>query len=188
MNALIVVALATAVWFGLLVAWVARRDRRLRTPLLALGAALAVGAVVFVVINPTLYPDLPSGLRGLFEEHRLTSEIQDAFLGGRLRTWPVRALAVVRLVCGRLAWSPVLAVAVLVQTAASLRRPSDTTLVVLWWWIAFLALSSWLPLAWGRYALPLVPPSALLVAKTLDEAGAALLRGCNGSSLSGSRR
>ena len=53
------------------------------------------------------------------------------------------------------------------RTAAAWRARSAMIVVAAWWWIALASLAAWLPFAWGRYALPLLPPTVLLLAEAL---------------------
>ena len=77
MNALTVVALAGVLWLVLIVRTIRPEGRPAMAPALGLGIGLVVAGVVFIVINPALYPDLRSGLYALLNEHRRTAQLPD---------------------------------------------------------------------------------------------------------------
>ena len=41
--------------------------------------------------------------------------------------------------------------------------------IVYWWCLACALILLWLPFEWERYSLPLIPPTMLILAKTVDE-------------------
>ncbi|WP_422929127.1 phospholipid carrier-dependent glycosyltransferase [Singulisphaera sp. PoT] len=172
MNALVVAALAGVVWLRLVVRAIGPAGRSARAPAVGLGIGGLVAAAVFVGSNPALYPDLRSGLFALMEEHRRTAQLQVAFLGKHIWLDPGadRLLAVAKLVGIRPEAFLAVVLAAAWQSVDGLRRFSHNTVVCLWWWISVALVVVWIPFAWERYAAPAVPPSVLVVAKTLVDA------------------
>lgn len=172
MNALVVAALAGVVWLCLVVRAAGSAGRSARAPAVGLGIGCFVAAVVFVASNPALYPDLRSGLFALVEEHRRTAQLQIGFLGRHIWLDPGadRLLAVADLVGIRPEAFLAVGLAAVWQSVDGLRRFSHNTVVCLWWWISVALVVVWIPFAWGRYAAPAVPPSVLVLAKSIVDA------------------
>jgi hypothetical protein len=160
MNALVAALVLVAAGVAAVLAR-GRRDPRgglARLGLLAL--ALAAAGLVFVGVNPALHDDVVGGVRDLFVEPRLTVEIQRGFGVPFLAGVPERLTAVARLVG---LWPPLLALAALGSLAPARKAATPPArLVALWWWIALGAVVAWVPFAIDRYAMPLLPPTALL--------------------------
>jgi hypothetical protein len=160
MNALVIVLLAASLWLGAIVS---------RRSAIALSISLFVFPVLFLASDPTLYTDLPGGFNALFEEHRLTLEIQSTFLEGRMRTWTERLPVIVEMVGTSRTWFVAITACAVGWTVSGISgRRSKVLVVVFWWWLTLVALLAWVPFAWARYVLPLVPPSVLVLAMGFD--------------------
>lgn len=155
MNALVVVPVALVPLVRAL--W-------LRERLLPPVAVPVVAGVVLVAINPVLLASPVAGWRALFAVPAETTEVQAGFLPDHLATATAKVAAVGELLGGHpLALVGLLAVAV-APVVAGLRRWSPRSLVAAWFGVALIAVVAWIPFPWPRYALPALPPSALLVA------------------------
>jgi hypothetical protein len=162
LNALVVVVLAVAVWGALGVLAARGGGAPLVGPWVAMTAAFLIAAAVFLGINPTFYPDVVAGVRALFEEPSRTTEIQAALLPDHAGTLPEKVRTLARLLTGGLPGLLALVAVAAWRTAAAVRRPGPGLILVLWWWIALALVGAWIPFPWERYALPLVPPAALI--------------------------
>jgi Dolichyl-phosphate-mannose-protein mannosyltransferase len=168
MNALVVVAVA-----GICASFLSLRILRHRhqasirsedsVRLLSLLVALVIAFAFFVAFNPTLHNDFVGGLMALVQEHRWTADIQETFVGRRLASagerWTVLS--------GLVGLSPLRNIAMLFSVAwqlVSCYRKQDKFIIVVLW-----LLLSWMPFSWSRYALPLVPPTVLVMGKTLAD-------------------
>jgi phosphotransferase system glucose/maltose/N-acetylglucosamine-specific IIC component len=151
MNALIVVALSACVWLYACVRSRIAEDATARGAAWTIGLAMIFSAVAFVAINPTLHPDLMSGLRALVEEHAQTALLQKDLLAGDpwLSPGPDRAIAVASLVGVHPMVFVLVAVAATWQSVAGSRRFSAITVICLWWWIGLVMVTLWIPFAWG---------------------------------------
>ena len=167
MNAATTALTAALIWAGLLIDAGRRPSSRGRVPLRGLSLGIALSFVLFVLSDPTLYPDPIGGLIALIRENHISAGIQAEFLDGFLETAPERLLALADLI-GRRWWIGVLLLASAgLTTLRGLRSGDSRTLAVcIWWWVTLLAVGAWLPFAWPRYALPLLPPTAVVVAST----------------------
>jgi hypothetical protein len=174
MNALVVVVVAgTCAGFFCLQALRHRhqveRRRGIKLRLCSLLMALMVAFTLFVASNPTLYRDFLGGLMALVQEHRWTAEIQETFVGRQLvstgERWTVLS--------GLVGLSPLRNIAMLFsvgwQLVACYRKRDEFMIVVLWWFVSLGLLLAWMPFSWSRYALPLVPPTVLVIGKTLAD-------------------
>ncbi len=127
------------------------------------GASLLLAALVFVAVNPTLYPDVPGGLVESFAVPMRTTALQASFLPGHLTSLADKLGAIGDLLCGsRFGLVVLLAVAATVSLRAATGDAPSAWLAG-WWWIALCATAAWIPFGWPRYVLPLVPPAALMV-------------------------
>jgi hypothetical protein len=167
MNALVVAVLPPVLVLVLMgrAWWGYPRDEVILV--LALVLALAVGAVVFVAINPTLHPDVRGGLRDLFAVPARTSKIQASFIPGFLGSPSAKWDALGRLVGRRPAVMMLLVALSLGPTWLGLRRLTGRTVLVLWWWLGLAMVTAWIPFPWSRYALPVLPPATVLTADAL---------------------
>ncbi|MGB7327000.1 MAG: hypothetical protein WBD31_19145 [Rubripirellula sp.] len=113
------------------------------------------------------------GIMALSNEHRLTADIQEQILGGRLHDIGSRISAVATIVCGN-RFAMLVLIALLGNQIRLILRPNDNDrswtlmLIALWWSVAFVMLVSWIPFAWDRYALPVVAPSVLIVGLSIE--------------------
>lgn len=175
MNSVVVAVVGVLLWVFAAAGQVQRRQVANRSAAVVLVGGGILSFALFAVPNPTLYPDLLDGLVALFREHALTVEIQKSFLGGGLYTVPDRFVVLGRVLTA----SPLLLAAVAgmagfqgwrcVSEASLSPAERRFAIVVCWWGVAFVLLLAWLPLAWGRYALPLLPPTCLIIGKTCDD-------------------
>ncbi len=176
MNSLVVVGVAgVCAIFALLQSWRKRNDitrsKLERTRFLSMAAVFVVAFLFFVVTNPTLYVNTVDGLVALVREHRLTAEIQETFVGRQMRTASER-WQVIQAQVGR---TPMRLIAMQLSVAWQLvycyRTRNPFIVVVLWWFVALTMLLAWMPFNWPRYSLPMVPPTVLLMGKTLSDLG-----------------
>ncbi|TWU57721.1 hypothetical protein [Rubripirellula reticaptiva] len=173
MNSLVVVGVAGLVVIGLAVPWKWPDPQTRWKSALAIFATCSLAAILCIVSNPSLYHDTVDGVMALSNEHRLTADIQEQILGGRLHDVGSRVSAVATLVCGSR-----FAMLVLIALLGNQIRlilwhgPNDRgwtlMLIALWWLVAFVMLISWIPFAWDRYALPMVAPSVLIVGISIE--------------------
>lgn len=129
--------------------------------------ALMVSAPVFFALNPVLFTDPIGGTIDLFAMPARTVEVQKAFLPDYLPSLVSRATAVGWLLCGGTPALVALAALTVLPTVSAIRCLGPRLVIALWWWIALAAVTVWVPFPWERYALPLVPPAALMAALAL---------------------
>lgn len=166
MNSLIMVMVFGAA-VGALAIDAVRADQGVRArQSIAYGAAvLVVAFALFVMINPAILADVPGALGAVFAEQRVGLEYtMRAMPELRLAGWDDKFGAVSHVALGP--WSFVLGALVCLIPALRSRRPG-LWLVAGWWLIAVAVVTAWIPIAWARYVLPIVIPSALLAAHAL---------------------
>lgn len=130
-----------------------------------------IAVFVFIGSNPTLYGDPIDGVMALSYEHTLTADIQEVILGGRLNSVTERLQALAALVCGGPVAFTILCLIVTWAGYECIRNRSVGIVIVLWWSIALLLLIIWMPFAWERYTLPIIPPTMLILGAVTERAG-----------------
>ncbi len=163
MNSLTLVLLT-----GLLVAFSAAQKwlRQDRSGAIQAGAhgvgILASALIVFVAINPAIVQNPMEGLAATVMEHHRSLAIQADLVTGQLTGLPNRFATVVAL--GFFGWIPFLLMTVLVAWCA-IRQWHEELIrfAVCWWLVTLVIVTLWIPFAWSRYIIPVVPPSVLLI-------------------------
>ncbi|MGI9469334.1 MAG: hypothetical protein ACR2OA_19600, partial [Rubripirellula sp.] len=112
--------------------------------------------------------DPMDGILALSYEHALTADIQEVMLGGRLNSILDRLQAVATLVYGGPIAFTILCLIVAGAAYECIRNRSVGIVVVLWWSIALLLLIMWMPFAWERYTLPIIPPTMLILGAFIE--------------------
>jgi len=130
-----------------------------------------IAVFVFIGSNPTLYGDPIDGVMALSYEHTLTADIQEVILGGRLTSVTERLQALADLICGGLITFTILSLIVAWAGYECIRNRSVGIVIVIWWSIALLLLITWMPFAWERYTLPIIPPTTLILGAVTEHAG-----------------
>ncbi|MEO6992608.1 MAG: phospholipid carrier-dependent glycosyltransferase [Lacunisphaera sp.] len=163
MNSLVLVILT-----GALVAMVAGQKWLSRQRVEAAHASahgliiLAVSLFGFIGINPAIIQDLRGGLAASFLEDQHTLAIQMDASNSHLSDIAAKLDAVVSM--GFYHWSIFgIVLAILIWAMAFQWHQNIFRFTICWWLITFLCVTAWIPLAWPRYVIPLLAPSALLV-------------------------
>jgi hypothetical protein len=143
-------------------AWRRRDLPRVRLSL-ALGAAAGVlSLVVFSVTNPAIMIDPVEGLPAVltYQQHGL-AYLQTLMPDRSLTTLPAKFRAVSNVAFGLAGFALVAAWSLL----AAVRRPRPGVWFVgAWWVVTTVVVTLWIPFAWPRYVLPVIPPMLLLLA------------------------
>jgi hypothetical protein len=173
MNSLVVAILAgVAIATTALEAW--RRISRARAvAVLGHGAGLfAIAVAVFIAINPAILQDVPGGLAATVSEHRLTEAIQVKFLQGHLGALGQKLGAVATMTI----FHPAACVGLALCALACLRskRPG-VRFIAVWWLIAWVCVSAWIPFFRLRYVMPMIAPTVLLGAVLVESLVIAIL-------------
>lgn len=166
MNSLVIVLLA-----GASLAFVAWRNwrhsavGRLRGTLVLGSGIFAVALGVFVAFNPTIIQRGATGLAATVTEHRLTEAIQAKFLRPHLVTLAPKAAAVAQMTV----FSPIACALLIACAIAGLAlAPFAIRFIAAWWMIVWICVTLWIPFAQLRYVMPLMAPTVLLAAASLE--------------------
>jgi len=176
MNAAVLVIVTGLLMLGSLARLARRRPASERRRLILLLGGLLISICLFIVINPALYPNPIAGCWNLIREHAVNVEVQAGFLDGFLETPRARLEAVFNLLSPQPAIGWFLMISLIFQTIITLIRGGARLVPCSWAWTAFVAVVLWIPFAWPRYALPVLPPLMLLAAWTLDDLRRAAMR------------
>jgi len=174
MNSLIMVFLFLASVAGVaILAW-RTNDRTRAAHAIAYGAAsVAAAFAIFVLLNPAILADFSGALAALVEEQRIGLEYTMRVMPEiRLATLSEKLGAVTHVATGPLTFG---LVTIVCLVAAMRTRRMGVWLVTAWWVIAVVVVTLWIPIAWARYVLPIVVPSALLLAHAAVAASESLI-------------
>lgn len=179
MNALIVVTLVIGMIAFSLLRSILGKDQSSWLTAPALVGALVIAITTFVVTDPAFYPNLGSGLANLFRLPAETTRVQAGFLPDFLESPTDRARVVGRMLVGfDLGLLPI-AMLGAAMTIVAIRRRS-LAIVPAWFWWALVLVTAWIPFAWPRYVLPLVPCTCLIAADALVSGVARVRRALSG--------
>jgi hypothetical protein len=173
MNSLVLVAMAGISFLFIMVpAW--KQDAAHGRRILFSGTILFGSALVFfILLNPAIAADIPGGLIAAVREHQLTEVIQSRFLPDHLPALPAKLGAVARLTCFSVAGLVALAL-IIVATLAS--KQIGLRFASAWSMIGLLFVTLWIPFPRGRYVLPVVLPTTLLIGCAISWLAALVVR------------
>jgi hypothetical protein len=129
-------------------------------------AALVLSLIIFVAANPANYPNPVRGVWSAYADQQRSLEVQKGIPAKRkpLRSVGERLHAIATLTTLQPAVFALVAAVAVFQIAAARRAGQPPPLIALWWLIAFIMVTAWLPFARPRYALPVIAPSVILLA------------------------
>ncbi|HEY4245307.1 MAG TPA: phospholipid carrier-dependent glycosyltransferase [Lacunisphaera sp.] len=123
---------------------------------------LGVSLLGFIAINPAIIQDLGGGLAASFLEDQHTLAIQTDATNSHLAGLAAKLETVISM--GFFHWTIFgFVVAVLIWSMVFRWHQNIFRFAVCWWLTTFLCVTVWIPLAWPRYVIPVLAPSALLV-------------------------
>jgi len=174
LNSFIVVFLfGVTVSGAAIMAWRKGDRKRAALALGSGGAALSVAFGVFVLLNPAILADFSGGLAAVVQEpHRGLEITMQVMPEIRLATLAARFSAMTHVATSPLTFA---LGAVVFLIAAVRSRRAGVWFVTCWWVIAVVSVTVWIPIAWGRYVLPIVAPSVILLAYAAVAAASALI-------------
>jgi hypothetical protein len=125
---------------------------------------------VFVGSNPADYPNPVKGIRALYADQQRSLEVQKSIPAIRhpLRSWNEQLQAVTDLTAFNPLIFLLIAGAFVFQIVAVCKSGKPFPVIALWWLIAVVAVTAWIPFARPRYALPVIAPSVILVCDAVE--------------------
>ena len=131
---------------------------------------LILSLALFVGSNPGNYPNPVKGVWSVYAAQQRSLEVQKGIPAKRhpLRSASERIRAMAGLTALHPAAFALIFGALVFQVLAAHRAGQPLPLIALWWLVAFVAVTAWLPFARPRYALPVIAPSVILVAGACD--------------------
>jgi len=167
-NAAVVGFLGAILCLFFMVSFLRHQSHEAKESCMAMFILLVISFVIFVGSNPVNYPDPVAGLWAGYAEPQRMLHIQQAVLPAPLQTWSERLRATADLTAFHPAVFGLIVGAFVVQVIAARRAGPSLPVIALWWLIAFVAVTAWLPFARPRYMLPVIAPSLILVAGAGD--------------------
>jgi hypothetical protein len=178
MNAIIVGFLGALLCVFFIAAYLRHRLEEARDSSVTMLCLLIISSAVFVGLNPGHYPNPVKGMWSAYAAQARSLEVQKGIpakhhplRSGRER---IRAMADLTALHPAVFGLVVGAFVLQVKTARRARQPLPVTAI--WWLIACVAVTAWLPFARSRYALPVIAPSVILLASAGDRLFAWLRR------------
>lgn len=131
---------------------------------------LIISLTVFVSSNPGNYPNPVKGVRSVLVDQQRSLEVQKGIPAKRhpLRSASERLLAMADLTALHPAIFGLVLGAFFFHVIAARRAGQPLPLFAIWWLIACVAVTAWLPFARPRYVLPVIVPSVILLASAVD--------------------
>lgn len=125
---------------------------------------LAVSLVVFVGSNPADYPNPAKGIWLVYADQQRSLEVQKSIptLRHPLISISEHLQAVADLTALHPAIFGLVAAAFLFQILEARKSGKPFPVIALWWLIAVVFVTAWIPFARPRYALPVIAPSVIL--------------------------
>lgn len=166
LNAAVVGFLGVALLLVLAGKYLRTRAAEAKESAIAMFGVLAVSLIVFVAANPGNYPNPARGVWAAYADQQRSLEVQKGIPAKRkpLRSAGERLRAIATLTAFHPAGFALVGAAFLFQVVAARRAGQPLPLVALWWLIAFVMVTAWLPFARPRYALPVIAPAVILLA------------------------
>lgn len=170
MNAAIVGFLGALLCVGFIIKCLRHRLREAGDSAATMLCLLLVSLSVFVGLNPGHYPNPAKGVWSAYADQQRSLEVQKGIPAKRhpLRSASERLRAIADLTAFHPVGFGLIVGAFVLQTIVACRPDQRSSIIVLWWLIAFVAVAAWLPFARLRYALPVIAPSVILLAVAGD--------------------
>jgi hypothetical protein len=123
---------------------------------------LGIATLVFVGSNPVNYPHPITALWSEYATPQRIIEIQKEVLPGALHTWGERLSALATMVAFGPVFFILLPGAFLLEVMETLRAGRPLSIIALWWLLAVVIVTAWLPFARPLHVLPVIAPSVIL--------------------------
>ncbi|HXI70475.1 MAG TPA: phospholipid carrier-dependent glycosyltransferase [Verrucomicrobiae bacterium] len=150
-------------WFA--ASYLGRRNRDAGESCIVMIGLLAISLAVFVGSSPANYPNPAKGIWALYADNQRGLEIQKSIpaLQHPLRSWGEHQAAVANLTAFHPAIFGLIVVAFLFYMVQARKAGKAFPLIPVWWLVAIVCVTAWIPFARPRYVLPVVAPSVILV-------------------------
>ena len=164
MNAVVVGFLGLAMCLCFAVAFLRRKSAAAKDSLATMLVTLVIAGVVFVGSSPLNYPNPVRGVWRLYADQQRSLEVQKTIPAKKhpLTTVGERLQAMSDMTALHPALFALVIAAFFLSIVAACRTASSS-MIALWWLLAFLIVTPWLPFARPRYALPVIAPSIILI-------------------------
>jgi hypothetical protein len=157
---------------GLHFLWQGFRQRSVvaKQSFLVMAILLAGSFILFVASNPVDYPNPLAGLRATWFDPQHSLELQRAVLldPPPPQSWGDRLAALATLTAWHWTGFGLMIAAFIFDVICAGRRGTMPSVIALWWFLAVLFVSHWLPFARPRYALPVIAPGLVLLGLAID--------------------
>lgn len=165
LNAAIVGFVGAIMCLCFTVSFLRRRSTESKDACVTMILLLLLSLVVFVGLNPASYPHPVRAIWAVYADQQKSLAVQEGIptVQHPLYSWSDRIEAVARLTAFHPALFALVAIAFLLQIRSIRKSPGPFPVIALWWLIALVAVTAWIPFPRPRYALPVIVPSVILV-------------------------
>lgn len=167
LNAVVVGFLGTALCLIYAGSSLRRSCRESRDSCLATLLLLLISLLVFIGSNPVNYPNPISALWAEYAIPQRIIEIQKEVLPGALTTWGEHFSALATMVAFHPAICILVGVAFLFEARETWKAGKPPSVIALWWLLAVVVVTAWLPFARPLHVLPVIAPSVILAGWTV---------------------
>ena len=169
-NAIVVGFLGAAMCLLFVVSFLRQKSDESKSSLKTMIVLLVISLAVFVGSNPVDYPNPAKGIRALYADSQRSLEVQKGIPAVRhpLRSWKEHLRAVADLTAFNPIIFSLIVGAFVFEIVAAFKSGKPFPVIALWWLIALVAVTAWIPFARSRYALPVIAPSVILVCGVVE--------------------
>lgn len=167
LNALVVGFLGAALCLLYLVSYLWRRDPQARDTWQAMLFLLLISFFFFVASNPLSYPHPISALWSIYTTPQRIMEIQRQVLPGALNGLGERFSSVASIVAFSPALFALVVGAFLLEIIQNWKAGEPWSIPALWWLLAFVVVTAWLPFARPLHVLPVIAASVVLTGSAI---------------------
>ena len=162
LNAVVVGFLGAMLCLSFAASFLMRSRAEARDSCQATLVLLGIAALVFVGSNPVNYPHPITALWSEYTTPQRIIEIQKEVLPGALHTWGERLSALATMVAFGPVFFILLTGAFLLEGMETLRAGRPLSIIALWWLLAVVIVTAWLPFVRPLHVLPVIAPSVIL--------------------------
>ena len=164
-NAIVVGFLGAAMCLLFVVSFLRQKSDESKNSFKTMLMLLVISLAVFVGSNPANYPNPVKGISALYSDSQRSLEVQKGIPAVRhpLRSWNEHLRAIADLTVFNPVIFLLIAGAFVFEIVVASKSGKPFPVIALWWLIALVSVTAWIPFARSRYALPVIAPSVILV-------------------------
>jgi hypothetical protein len=168
LNAVVVGFLGEILCLFFAGAFLRRQSSESKDSCTAMLVLLVISLLVFGGSNPVHYLNPVTGLWAGYADQQRNLDIQQEVLPGALKTWNERFSAVATITAFHRVVFVLVVGAFLLGVVETWMAGKPPSIIALWWLLAMVAVTTWLPFARPLYVLPVIAPSLILICSAVE--------------------